>query len=177
MFHSKSMVLLFAAAAFTAGTTQAEEQEVSLDKVPSAVTAAVMKMYPTAKLVSAEKEMEEDEEIEYELTLEENGQQFSVTVELEVEINEVERPISPGKLPPAVTEALKTKHPHAKLKSAEAIYEIEDGQEELEFYEVQLTIGDKSMEVEIKPNGKIVTSDDDGDNREEEEEEEDESES
>lgn len=48
-------------------------------------------------------------------------------------------------------------YPKATYKLVEAVYEVEDGKEELEYYEVELTLADKKeVEVKIKADGKIV---------------------
>ncbi|MDB5389468.1 MAG: hypothetical protein JWM11_5114, partial [Planctomycetaceae bacterium] len=112
-------------------------------------------MFPKAELIKATKE-EEDKEVNYEVTVKVDGKQIDITVEADGKIEELEKEIDLKDLPKAVTEALEKNHPKAVHKSAEAVYEIEDGKEELEYYEVQLVTSDKKMiEVKIKENGKI----------------------
>ena len=145
----------------------AEEETVPLENLPKAVTDAVKKMFPKAELIKATKE-EEDKEVNYEVTVKVEGKQIDITVEADGKIEELEKEIDLKDLPKAVTEALEKNHPKAVHKSAEAVYEIEDGKEELEYYEVQLVTSDKKMiEVKIKANGKIITDKEDekGDNK------------
>ncbi len=105
------------------------------------------------------KDGEEDEKDEskvvYEVTLSQKGHAIDVTVEEDGEIEEVERTIDLKELPKIVTDALDKKFPKSTLKSAEAIYEVEDGEMELEGYEVILTSADgkeidADVDVEIK---------------------------
>ena len=104
---------------------------------------------------------EEDWEVEYELTVKENGKKIDITVESDGDIEGLEMEIDLKDLPKAVTQALEKKHPKAVHKSAEAVFEIEHGKEELEYYEVQIKTADNQvLEVQIKADGKIVTKKD-----------------
>lgn len=97
---------------------------------------------------------EDDSEVIYEVTLSEKGKTIDVTVDEEGDIEEVERSIELKELPRLVADALARKFPKSTLKSAEAIYEVEDGEMEFEGYEVILETADKKeieadVEVEI----------------------------
>ena len=160
-----------------------DEEKVAIDKLPKAVVDAVKKMFPKAEMTGATKEEEEEEdgngegedkedeqddakgdendddaekpEILYEVTLKDNGQEIDVTVDESGEIEEVERTIDLNDLPKLVTDALAKKFPKSTLKSAEAIYEVEDGKEELDCYEVKLQTADRkqieaAVEVEVE---------------------------
>ena len=138
----------------------AEEKAVPLDKLPKVVTDAVKKMFPKAKMVEATQE-EEDGKIEYEVTIKENGKKIDVTVKADGKIESLEKEIDLKDLPKAVTEALKKSNPKDVAKSAEAVYEIEDGKEELEYYEILLkTPDDKEIEAKFKPDGTVFKDDD-----------------
>ena len=138
----------------------AEEKAVSLDKLPKAVTEAVKKMFPKAELIKATQE-EEEGEVEYEVTVKENGKKIDITVEADGDIEGLEKEIDLKDLPKAVTQALEKKYPKAVQTSAEAVFEIEDGKEELEYYEVQIKTADnQELEVKIKADGKIITKKD-----------------
>jgi hypothetical protein len=174
------ITLTFNAAAFAG---EDEEEKVAIEKLPKAVVDAVKKMFPKAEITGATKEEEEKDEddddddekgekdsdekdddekdddekpeILYELTLKDNGQDIDVTVEESGEIEEIERSIDLKSLPSLVTEALAKKFPGSTLKSAEAVYEVEDGKEELECYEVKLETADKkeieaAVEIEVE---------------------------
>ncbi len=97
---------------------------------------------------------DDDSEVIYEVTLSEKGKTIDVTVDEEGDIEEVERSIELKELPRLVADALARKFPKSTLKSAEAIYEVEDGEMEFEGYEVILETADKKeieadVEVEI----------------------------
>ncbi|WP_158265308.1 PepSY-like domain-containing protein [Blastopirellula marina] len=135
----------------------AEEKPVSLDKLPEVVSAAVKKMFPQAKLVKATSEEEEEDEREYEVTLIDGDKTIDVTVDEEGEVESLEMAIPLDALPKKVTKTLRKRYADWKPASAEAIYEIEDGERELEYYEILLQSTDsKQREVKIQPNGKIA---------------------
>lgn len=151
-----------------ASSVKADEQKVPLEKLPKAVTDAVMKMFPKAELVKATQD-KEDDEIEYEVTVKLNGKKIDVTVEANGKIESLEKEVDLKDLPKAVRETLEKMYPKAVHKSAEAVFEVEDGKEELEYYEVQLkTADDKEIEAKIKANGTIV-KDDEADEKEKDE--------
>lgn len=156
-----------------------EEEAVAIDKLPKAVVNSIKKMFPDAELKKATKDVVKEEEedddddddkaadtkddgneedkdeqdeskVVYEVTLSQKGHVIDVTVEEDGEIEEVERSIDLKELPKIVTDALARKFPKSTLKSAEAIYEVEDEKMELEGYEVILTSTDgKEIEADI----------------------------
>ena len=152
-------VLFCAAALFSisllAGTRdlRAEEEKVPLDKLPKVVVEAVKKKFPGAELISATSE-KEGKELKYEVTIKDKGKKIDVTVEEDGDIEGFEREINVKDLPKAVLKTLEEKYPKMTLKSAEAVYEIEDSKEELEYYEVLLVGADKKeIEVKIEADG------------------------
>lgn len=148
---------------FVAGL-QAEEKKVPLDKLPKVVTDAVKKMFPKAELIEAASE-EQDGKIEYEVTIKEKGKNIDVTVQADGTIETLEKEIDLKDLPKVVTDTLKKMYPKAVAESAEAVYEIEDGKEELDFYEVVLKDGDKEIEARINADGSVHKDDDDKDEK------------
>lgn len=97
-----------------------------------------------------DKDEQDESKVVYEVTLSQKGHVIDVTVEEDGEIEEVERSIDLKELPKIVTDALARKFPKSTLKSAEAIYEVEDEKMELEGYEVILTSADgKEIEADI----------------------------
>ncbi len=96
----------------------------------------------------------------YEVTLRENGSAIDITVEEDGEIEEVERVIDLKELPKVVTDALARKFPKSTLKSAEAIYEVEGDELELEGYEVKLETADKTaIEADVELEIEISVAD------------------
>jgi hypothetical protein len=130
---------------------RADEEKVPLDKLPKAVSGAVKKKFPKAKLVSASKELE-DKKTVYEVTLEDGEQKVQVTVTPEGEITEVEKEIPAKDLPKAVRAALDDKYAKATLEKAE---EVTKGKELT--YEVLLITKDKkTLEIKFDPKGKVL---------------------
>jgi hypothetical protein len=136
----------------------ADEVEITLDKLPKAVSDAVTKKYPKAELVKATKN-EEDDEIEYEVTVKENGKLIDITLDSDGDIEGLEKELDLKDLPKAVVDALEKRHAKATVEAVEAVYEVEDGTEELEFYEVQLkTSNGDEIEIQIKSDGTFIDS-------------------
>lgn len=136
---------------------RAEESAVPLDKLPKAVIESIKKKFPTAELVEATQE-KDDGDVEYEVRVTVAGKKLVVTVEADGKIEDYEKEIGINELPAAVTATLDKTYPKATKKSAEAVFEMEVGKEELEFYEVQLESADKKMiEARIKADGTLIT--------------------
>ena len=134
---------------------RADEEKVPLKDLPKAVSNAVKKKFPKAKVVSASKELE-DKKTVYEVTIEDGDQNVQVTVTPEGEITEIEKEIAAKDLPKAVTEALDEKYPAATIKKAE---EVTKGKELT--YEVLLVTKDKkTVEVKLDPKGKVLKVED-----------------
>ena len=148
-----------------AGNAGAEEDEVSVavDKLPKAVVEAVRKHFPTAVIESATTE-KEDDEVLFEVKFKVEGQLTEVTLEADGEIEEIERTVEMQDVPPAVLALVSKKFPKSTSKSVEAVYELEDGEEELEYYEVQIETADqKTVEVKVKYEVEILNDADDDD--------------
>ncbi len=133
-----------------------EETPVALDKLPKAVVDSLMKQFPHAKLEKATTE-KEDDEVYFEVTILDGAVKSEVKLEEDGEIEEIERSVDLKTVPAAVTDLVMKAHPHATLKSAEAVYELEDGKEELEYYELQIeTAEKKAVEVKVKYEVEII---------------------
>jgi len=134
---------------------RAEEQSISLDKLPKAVLDSVKGKYPKAELVEAIQE-EDGGEIKFEVTIKEAGKQIDLTLNAAGIIESIEKELGSQDLPKVVTDALEKKYPKAVHKKIEAVFEVEDGKEELEFYEVTLeTAAKETLEVKIDDEGEI----------------------
>ena len=141
----------------------AEEKTVPLEKLPQAVTEAVKKMFPKAEMLQASED-EEDGHIEYEVTVKESGKRIDITVEADGDIEGLEKEFDLKDLPKLVIAALDKKFPKAAHKSAEAVFQVNDGKERLEYYEVQLTTADnKKIEAMVKTDGTVIEQETDED--------------
>ncbi len=162
-----AIVVAMGMATGMAGNAWAEENEVSVavDKLPQAVVEAVKKHFPTAVIESATTE-KDDDEVLFEVKFKVDGQLTEVTLGENGEIEEIERTVEMKAVPPAVLELVAKKYPKSTPQSVEAVYEMEDGKEELEYYEVQIETADKkTVEVKVKYEVEILddTEEDDGD--------------
>lgn len=138
----------------------ADEEKVPLDKLPKAVSEAVKKRFPDAKMLSAEKETDNGKTV-YEVAVKDKGQNIEVTLTPEGDITEIEKQIEAKDLPKAAAEALEKKYPKATYKMIEEVIKVKDGKENLEYYEVLLvTVEKKKLEVSVTAEGKLTKEED-----------------
>lgn len=145
-------VLGAVALAVTSG--RAEDEKVSLDKLPKAVVDAVKAKFPKAELKQAEKETE-DGKTKYEVTVKTADGTIDVDVTADGTITGYEKEIALKDLPKAVADAVAAKHPKGTAKGAEVVYSVKDGKDTLAYYEVTVDVGGTKHEVEVLPNGKL----------------------
>lgn len=130
------------------------EEKVPLDKLPKAVSDAVTKRFPKAKMVSAATELEDKVKV-YEVTIKEGEVNTDVTLTVEGVILGFESSVAVADLPKPVSDAVATKYPQGKMKSAETVTKVKEGKETMEYYEVVVTSGADTVEMQILPDGKI----------------------
>jgi hypothetical protein len=134
-----------------AAADEGKETKLKLSEVPKKVLRAVKKKFPGAKLLGAEKEIENKKTI-YEINLKYKGHKYDVTFTPGGKLIEIEKTIAVKDLPEAVTEALNKKYPKATFKKAE---EVTKGKKVV-FEVVLVTQDKKSFEVVVSPEGKIL---------------------
>jgi hypothetical protein len=151
---------LLAALILTAGTASADEEKVTLDKVPRAVLKAVKARFPDAKLLKAEKETENGKTV-FEIGLKNMEQSIEVTLTPDGTIIEIEKQIAAKDMPKVVAAALEDKYPKATYRMIEEVIKVKDKEEKLAYYEVLLvTAAKKKLEVSVTPEGKISKEED-----------------
>ena len=142
-------------AVFVLAAARADEEQLTLDKVPKPVLEAAKKRFPKAEVKGASKEGEGDKLV-YEVTLKQDGKNIDVTITPAGKITLIEKEVAFKDLPGAVAETLDKKYPKATYAIIEAVIKVEDGKETLEYYEAHLTTADqKVMEAEVLPDGKL----------------------
>jgi hypothetical protein len=137
------------------GITQAEEKSIALDKLPAKIVEAIKKKYPTAEMISATTEKDEEDEDKFEVLVKVNGQKIDVTIDEDGDIEGLEKEIPAAELPAPVSATVKKESPTGVIQTVEAIYEIDDSKEDLEYFEVTVKVGDKESELLINPDGSI----------------------
>lgn len=138
-------------AGMMARADEEKEEKVPLDKVPKAVIDAVKAKFKDAKLVSAEKEKENDKVV-YEINIKVKDQTIEVSATPDGKIVSIEKTITVKDLPKPVAETLERKYPRATIKMVEEILHGEKVS-----YEVLLVTADKkTLEVVFDPKGKIL---------------------
>jgi hypothetical protein len=155
MRHGLSSLAAVVLLAVAAAVGRADEEKISLDKLPKEVLAAVKAKFPKGELKGAAKEVEDGKTL-YEVMLEEKGHKIDATFTADGKIAGIEKQIEAKDLPKAVTEALKAKYAKATYKKVEEVTEYKDGAEQPAVYEVLLvTADDKRVEVVLTAEGKI----------------------
>ena len=130
------------------------EEKVPLDKLPKAITDAVTKRFPKAKMVSAATELEDKVKV-YEVTIQEGDVKTDVTLTTEGVITGFESTVAAKDLPKVITDAVASKYPQGKITLAETVTKVKAGKETMEYYEVIVTSGADTVEMQILPDGKI----------------------
>ncbi len=133
--------------AMLAGTSQADEEKIPVEKLPAAVTKAVKKKFPKARIHAASKEVE-DGATTYEVELKVEGHSVDLALNAEGKILEIEKEIPIDELPKAAKKRLAARYPGAKIEKVEEITKGEDGPVH---YEVAI-----KAEVVFTAKGKIV---------------------
>jgi hypothetical protein len=142
------------------GRTWADEEKVTLDKLPPAVSAAAKKRFPKAEFAGASKEVEDGKTM-YEVSLKDGGQKIDATFSADGKLTTIEKQITSKELPKAVAAALSSKYPGANYKTIEEVIHVKDGSETLAYYETLLETADhKQVEVEVGGDGMIKKTED-----------------
>ncbi len=149
-------------AIIAASSAAGAEFVISLERLPKQVSEAVKGKFPMAEVIEVSEKT--DDEVVYEVTVRDNGKKIDVTIDADGDIESLEREIDGSELPKVVREAIAKTHSDKTIEIAEAVYEIEDGKEELDFYEAQLKAKDgKQTEAMIKADGTFIEADKDDD--------------
>jgi uncharacterized membrane protein YkoI len=141
-------------ACLSAGAVLGDEERIPLDKVPKAVREAVQARFPGAKLLGAEKEVENGK-TQYEIAVKHEGKKIEATLTHEGKLLEFETRIAVKDMPRAVRRAIESKYRGGKYKAVEAVTKVREGNEKLEYYEVQIEAGKKKVEVLVTADGRI----------------------
>jgi hypothetical protein len=135
--------------------SRADEQKVELKDLPKAVADAVKGKFPGAELVSASKETEDGKTL-YEVSLKQAGQNIDIGLTPEGTFTEIEKEIASTTLPQAVKAALDARYPKATIKKTEDVTKFEGGKETKYFEAIVVTAANKTLEVKVSPEGKIL---------------------
>jgi hypothetical protein len=133
--------------AILAGTSQADEEKIPVEKLPAAVTKAVKRKFPKARIQAASREVE-DGATTYEVELKVEGRSVDLALNADGKILEIEKEVPVNELPRAVAKRLAARYPGARIEKVEEITRGEDGPVH---YEVAI-----KAEVVFTAKGKIV---------------------
>jgi Putative beta-lactamase-inhibitor-like, PepSY-like len=130
----------------------ADEEKISVEKLPSAVTKAVKKKFPKARIVGAAKEVE-DGHTTYEVELKVESRSVDLALNADGKVLEIEKEVPVDELPKAVRKRLAARYPGATIEKVEEVTKGEDGPVR---YEVAI-----KAEVVFTAKGKIVQAKED----------------
>jgi hypothetical protein len=148
--------LVLASTALGGGT---KEEKITADKLPKQVLAAVKSWFPEPEFTSLTKETTGDKVV-YDLEFKYKGRKYEMDIKEDGTVLEIEKEVAAKDLPAAVAEALKAKHPKAKVKEAMEVNLVTGKNLKLDHYEVTLEMADgKTREVTVTPDGKKVGGD------------------
>ena len=147
-------VVAMAVVGFAGLRAEDGEEKVPLDKLPKAVSDAVTKRFPKAKMVSAATELEDKVKV-YEVTIKEGEVNTDVTLTPEGVMLGFESSVAVKDLPKVVTDTVASKYPQGKITLAETVTKVKEGKETMEYYEVIVTSGADTVEMQILPDGKV----------------------
>jgi len=168
MKNGLALTLMLVVAMAVTGWAEDDDEGLTLDQVPAAVKATILKEAAGAKIGEIEKEIENGT-LTYEATFVRDGK----TVEIEVAptgkllCTEVE--LALGDVPAAVKATILKEANGAKIEEVEMA--TEGGKT---FYEAEFEVGGKEVEIKVAPDGKLLgreieDGDDDDDDDEDEE--------
>jgi uncharacterized membrane protein YkoI len=133
----------------------AEDEKISLDKVPAKVKEAVKAKYPKAEIVSAELGDQDGKKV-YEFDLKEGDKKWEVSFTPEGKFVSAEEPVAKeDDLPATVKEGFRKKYPDAKVVSIEKETSGE-GDATKVVYEIVIEKGKGKVEVQFDPDGKFI---------------------
>jgi hypothetical protein len=163
------MCVLAVAALATSSAAQPAQGDstIPVDKVSGDLAALLKKMFPNGKITGAENKDLRGTHID--LSVLDGKRQFHVTV-LNVngycQITDFSRNISPSEAPQSVLDAVRAKHPNAKLDSGREVHDVSTDCNE--YYVRVKAAGDEELEIflvpefknnsagEYKPTGKML---------------------
>ena len=96
-------------------------------------------------MVAAAGEKNEEQKLIYEVNLRDKGKNIDVTLQPTGEMVLIEKQIAFADLPKPAAEALNQKYPKARYRLVEEIYKVDQGKENLAYYEALLMDAGKQI--------------------------------
>ena len=112
------------------------EKKISTSDVPPAVMSSVNGRFPGASISSVEKD-KENGAIIYDFELTQSGRKYESDIKDDGTIVEIEKQVTPA--PAAVTKAVNSKYPGAKIQDVMEVNKVSGKTETPDHYEVTLT--------------------------------------
>jgi len=125
------------------------EEEISFNALPPAVKQTAKKYFGVVSEAEVKKETEGGVTL-YEIEVEKEDVEQSIEVTASGEIVESEKEVAVSSLPTEVLSAVKGKYPSARIKEASSVQKW--------YYEVEISVNGKRLEVSVSPTGKIMKS-------------------
>jgi hypothetical protein len=139
-----------------APVTQAQEGEISLDRVPKAVMNAAKAKFPGAKIQHASEETEDGTTV-YSLEMKHQRHDLDVTFKGDGTVVLAETAVPKKELPKVVLRAVAHQYPGASLRGAGAVRKGPEVKKTADYYQFYLVSADnKPRLVKVDPKGKIL---------------------
>jgi uncharacterized membrane protein YkoI len=145
------------AASFLSASVGAQGKDASqVQTIPAKVQKGLDARFPNAEVQKWTKEKEGDIVI-YDIEFTQAKRKYEVDIKEDGTIHNWERAVEARDLPRAVRMAAEEKYPGCTLKEIMAITSVEEGEEEMEGYEIVLaTVDGKDLEITVAPDGRIL---------------------
>ncbi len=126
------------------------------EKIPARVREGLDARFPTAEVQKWTMEKKGDVVI-YDIEFTQEKRKYEADIKEDGTIHNWERAVEARDLPRAVRTTAEEKYPGCTLREIMAITTVENGDEEMEGYEIVLTTADGSeVEITVAPDGRIL---------------------
>jgi hypothetical protein len=142
-----------------ASSTRAQEEKISLHRVPRAVINSAKAKFPGAKIKVASEETELGKPPVFALEMKHDRHNVDVTFKVDGTVVLVETDVPAKEVPEVVLQAIELRHPGATVRGAEAVKKGPEVKKEVDYFQFYLlTAKQKPALVKVDPEGKVLES-------------------
>jgi uncharacterized membrane protein YkoI len=126
------------------------------EDIPKKVATTLLAKFPKAQIDTWTKEKEGDA-FAYDIEFKQDGHRFGAYIKEDGTLLSWEREVAVKNLPRPVAAAVDRKYPKSRIKEAMEGFEVKDGKDVLDSYEVVVETAEKrEVELTIAPDGRIL---------------------
>ncbi len=154
-----NLIILVGLLVLLVGSCGQQKDKTDSDQIPQKVSEALKAKFPDAEIVKWTKE-EEGEIVIYDFEFTQNGQKLEADIKEDGSIHNWEKAIAAEDLPMVVQNVVSEKYPDAIIKEIMEITAVNEGEDQLEGYEIVFENLDKEeIEITVAPDGNIIEED------------------